>query len=275
MAFAEVAASDSGVTRYNEDTRHWESLRREFIDDLLGGHGIGHLADRAERFGTTLSGVQVVAAVRAPEVFVDGGVVYRRVESELGQVLGRRDVLVCTKDGLLVCLAPASIIDEFVDAVTAVLGAGTPWRMGIGPAQSGPDGAARSFELACNALDIGERLDLPDQVLRDRDLLVYRVLRRDSAALSELVTDVLEPLRATRIGPGPLLETLIAYFMAGGVATAAAQRLGVSVRTVTYRLKRVGELTGYALDNPEEAFTLQVAALGARLIGWLDRGGAT
>ena len=74
-----------------------------------------------------------------------------------------------------------------------------------------------------------------------------------------------------RGGLGPnVLETLSAYFMKGGVATAAARRLGVAVRTVTYRLRRINELTGYAADDPEHAFTLHVAVLGARLIGWPD-----
>ena len=142
-------------------------------------------------------------------------------------------------------------------------------------AQSGPAGALRSLEQARTAIDIGERLDLPERVLRTRDLLVYQVLRRDRAALTELVNDVFEPLRASRLGPQKLLDTLSAYFTEGGVATAAARRLGVGVRTVTYRLHRINELTGYAADDPEDAFTLHVAVLGARLIGWPDHEEAT
>lgn len=105
-----------------------------------------------------------------------------------------------------------------------------------------------------------------------RDLLVYQVLRRDSAALTELVDEVLEPLRGARMGVDVLLETLSTYFMAGCVATVAAKRLQVSVRTVTYRLRRVKDLTGYAADDPAQAFTLQAAVLGARLIDWPRRG---
>jgi DNA-binding PucR family transcriptional regulator len=164
--------------------------------------------------------------------------------------------------------------DDFVHQVGDALGPDTTWRVGVGDPQTGPGGTVRSFEQARAALDIGERLDLPERVLRARELLVYQVLRRDSAALSELVTEVLEPLRDSRIGPGPLLETLTTYFMTGGVATHTARRLHVGVRTVTYRLQRVKELTGYAADDPAQAFTLQVAALGARLIGWPDADGA-
>ncbi|HEX2133891.1 MAG TPA: helix-turn-helix domain-containing protein [Actinophytocola sp.] len=280
-----LRAADAAVmtlTEGYEEVQRWavrreESLRREFIDDLLDGRGTGGLAERAERYGLQLAATHVVAAARAPEAFVDGGSAARQVETGLRFRFGPRDVLVSTKDGLLVCLAPhhlEQVPDEFVRQLTGALGEAVPWRVGVGGPQSGPGGVVRSFEQARNALDIGERLDLPERVLPARELLVYQVLGRDSAALSELVSEVLEPLRATRIGPEPLLETLSAYFAAGRVATVAAQRLHVGVRTVTYRLQRVAELTGYAVDDPAQAFTLQVAVLGARLIGWPDRGGA-
>jgi sugar diacid utilization regulator len=265
-----------------EEVQRWamrreESLRREFIDDLLDGRGIGGLAERAERYGLQLAATHVVMAAHTPEAFVDGGSAVRQVETGLRFRFGPREVLVSTKDGLLVCLAPhhlGKVPDEFVNQLTATLGTDQGWRVGVGQPQSGPGGVVRSFEQARNALDIGERLDLPERVLRARDLLVYQVLRRDSAALLELVTEVLEPLRGSRLGPEPLLETLSAYFAAGRVTTLAAQRLHVGVRTVTYRLQRVRELTGYAADDPAQAFTLQVAVLGARLIGWPDSDGA-
>lgn len=270
------------LTEGYEEVQRWamrreESLRREFIDDLLDGRGLGGLAERAERYGLRLAGTQVVVAARAREPFMDGGSVALRVEAGLRFRYDSRDVLVCTKDGLLICLAPhhlGSVPDDFVREVGDALGPDTIWRVGIGDPQSGPGGAVRSFEQARTALDIGDRLDLPEQVLRARELLVYQVLQRDSAALSELVTEVLEPLRGSRMGPAPLLETLTAYFMTGGVATHAARRLHVGVRTVTYRLQRVKELTGYAADDPAQAFTLQVAVLGARLIGWPAPDGA-
>jgi threonine dehydrogenase-like Zn-dependent dehydrogenase len=44
----------------------------------------------------------------------------------------------------------------------------------------------------------------------------------------------------------------------------------VGVRTVTYRLERIRELTGYAANDPAHRFTLEAAVLGARLLGWPD-----
>jgi DNA-binding PucR family transcriptional regulator len=110
------------------------------------------------------------------------------------------------------------------------------------------------------------RLDNP--VVESRDLLIYRVLFRDQPAMVDLVHSVLGPLRQARGGAEPLLQTLEAYFERGGVATAAAAQLHLSVRAVTYRLDRVKSLTGYNPGDPAHRHTLQTAVLGAKLLGW-------
>ena len=76
------------------------------------------------------------------------------------------------------------------------------------------------------------------------------------------------PLRSARGGAGPLLETLDAYFATGGVALAAARRLHLSVRALTYRLERIRDLTGHDPTSPTDRYVLQTATLGARLLGW-------
>jgi len=140
-----------------------------------------------------------------------------------------------------------------------------------GRAHPGAYGIPRSYEEAREALLLADRLDLDADVVDARDLLVYRVLGRDQAAIVDLVRDVLGPLEQVRGGAGVLLETLLAYFDAGDVATEAARRLHVSVRTVTYRLARVAELTGHRVSDPEQGFSLQVAVRGARLLEWPAR----
>lgn len=104
-----------------------------------------------------------------------------------------------------------------------------------------------------------------------RELLVYRVLLRDETAMADLVEAVLGPLTTARDGPDRLLQTLIAYFAAGGNTAAAARRLHLSVRAMTYRLHRVSELTGYAAGDPAHQLPLHVAVSGARLLNWPHR----
>jgi sugar diacid utilization regulator len=251
--------------------RQEESFRREFVDDLLDGRNPGRLAERAERYGLRLAAGHVVAVVGAAEPFIDGGGVARQVETSLHHRLGSRDVLVTTKDSLLVCVVPEALTgaaDEFVRQVGAAVDSDLRWRAGIGRAQPGPGGAVRSFEQAKHAVEIAGLLELPGRVHRAADLLVYQVLLRDTAALTDLVSVVLEPLREARSGARPLLDTLSAYFASGRVATATARELRVGVRTVTYRLHRVKELTGYSADDVEQGFALQVAVLGAKLLDW-------
>jgi DNA-binding PucR family transcriptional regulator len=125
----------------------------------------------------------------------------------------------------------------------------------------------RSYEEAGDAVDLADRLELPDQVVRARDLLVFRVVLRDRLALDDLIETVLLPLTRARGGAGPLLDTVLAYASHGGNATATARSMHLSVRALTYRLQRIAELSGYDPARPDQLYVLYTAALGARLAG--------
>jgi hypothetical protein len=255
--------------------RQEEARRREFIDDLLTGRSdLGRLAETAERFGLRLAGQLSVAVAKADRSFVDGDVLTRRVETTLLARFGIRDVLVTTRDGLLICITggpAADVVAEFARQVEAVAGTGTQWRVGVGRSHTGPSGAMRSYEEACGAIELAESLDLDDRVLHAAELLVFQVLLRDRVALIDLVSTVLGPLERARGGAQPLLDTLAGYFASGGVSTAAARRLHLSVRAVTYRLARVKQLTRHDVTDPTQRFSLEAAVLGARLLGWPAR----
>ncbi len=147
-------------------------------------------------------------------------------------------------------------------------GPGGPGGWAWGAPTPGPVGVLRSYDEAMDALDVAERLHLADPVVNAADLLMYRVILRDRAALADLVGALLMPLSEARDGAGPLLDTLEAYFASGQVAVQAAQRLNLSVRAVTYRLARVRDLTGQDPARPADALALQVAVIGARLLDW-------
>jgi sugar diacid utilization regulator len=144
--------------------------------------------------------------------------------------------------------------------------------IGRGRAYPGSYGVARSYEEAREAVMLAERLQLDTPVVAARDMLVYRVLIRDQAAIVDLIQAVLGPLTQARGGAEPLLQTLEAYFATGEVTTEAARRLSMSVRTVTYRLDKVRTLTGHDPGDPAQRSTLHIAVLGARLLDWPARG---
>ncbi|GAA4227909.1 sugar diacid utilization regulator [Streptosporangium album] len=253
--------------------RQEETARREFVDDLLQGRA-DRLAERAEHFGLRLAETYVVAVARssgppyAGEAG-DGDVVARRIEEAMVSRFGSHNVLVAVRDGGLVCVVPGSLTvatGEFTHHVRQLFAPG--WRVGLGRPHRGPGGVVTSYREAAGAIELGDRLGLRASVLKAADLLVFPVLLRDRAAIDDLVTTVLSPLLDARGGPEPLLGTLEAVFASQGNQTAAARRLGVSTRAVTYRLERIRRLTGFSPDDPTQRFTLETAVLGARLLDW-------
>ena len=256
--------------------RQEETLRREFIDDLLRGDAdVAGIVQRAEPFGLDLSAShQVVLAGPRRDVLVD-----ERDESILNRAVidrhGERDVLVTTKAGYLVALIPAGPSDSDVDEPARRLhadlrraSARKSWRIAVGRAYPGAYGVARSYQQAREAITLAERLQPDADMVQTRDLLIYRVLGRDRVALADLVESVLTPLTGARGGASPLVDTLEAYFATSEVSTETARRLHVSVRTVTYRLAKVATLTGYDPTVPTQRLTLQAAVIGARLLPW-------
>jgi sugar diacid utilization regulator len=257
--------------------RQEESTRREFVDDLLRGDtDVARLVERAEPFGLDLgrSHQLLLAAGAASTPALDSAAV--TMERVIVERYGDREVLTATKDDLLVVLlpaeatAPAGITDPASDLHTQLRRhtRGTAWQVATGRAYPGAYGIARSYEEAREALHLARRLHLTDDVLHSHEMLVYRVLGRDQAALADLVHTVLQPLTSARGGAAPLLLTLHTYFATGAVATATARNLHLSVRAVTYRLDRIHALTGHNPLDPADHLTLHMAVTGARLLDW-------
>jgi sugar diacid utilization regulator len=145
---------------------------------------------------------------------------------------------------------------------------GLRWRIGVSRPRTGGAGVRAGFQEASRAVELADALAWPERVVDARALLIYQVLARDSEAMRELIAATLIPLREARGGAEPLLETLRAYFAAGGVATAAARSLHLSVRALTYRLERIARLTGHDPADAQDRFTLQAAVVGQQLLGW-------
>ncbi|GAA1015931.1 regulator [Streptomyces sp. F-3] len=249
--------------------RQEEADRREFIDDLLYGRSdLGRLAERAERYGLLFSRAHAVAVAQGARPVDDTHPATRHVETTLFTRFGERRILLTTKDGRLVCIAPGDQEDVLTFFAKQAYAATDGGRVAIGRTHPGAGGVVRSYEEALNALELADRLEMEDPVLRAADLLVYPVLTRDRQAMADLVRDTLGPLEAARGGAQPLLDTLTAYFESGCTAAEAARRLNLSVRAFTYRLERIRKLTGADPADPMHRYTLQTATIGARLLGW-------
>ncbi len=255
--------------------RAQESARREFVDDLLtGGADVASVLPRASGFGLRLSGPHAVAVVLGQRLFTDGTPLIGTVERAVLGSKGDADALVATKQGRLVVVFPApdrAAVTHVLTQLSTALGprpSTGSWQIGVGRPGTGADGVMTAYQEAQDALSLAARLGLVDPVVDARELLVYHVLLRDRAAITDLVRTLLVPLLAARGGAGPLLDTLTAYFDSAGNTAQTARTLHLSVRAVTYRLDRVHVLTGHDPAQPTERFALQVAVLGATLLDW-------
>lgn len=277
-----VAAAAEGFERAQLSiARREEAERFEFFDDLLSGRGsVSELLIRGERMGLRLAGPHQVVLAGYASGMTATRPLGMEVDRLVAEAAAPSPTLTIIRGGRLVAVTAVTDDGEarrIAVALARVLTRGRPdlamtaqrsWRVAFGRSYPGPGGVRRSFDEAGDALDVAERLALPDSVVDAADLLVYQVLIRNRPAISDLVGAVLRPLMSARGGPAPLLATLEAYFGCGGVATEAARRLHLSVRAVTYRLARIAELTGHDPADPGQRLALWVAVVGARLLDW-------
>ncbi|MBO0771764.1 MAG: helix-turn-helix domain-containing protein, partial [Actinobacteria bacterium] len=232
--------------------------------DGAGTDGAGAGGPGTDAAGTGAAGADGRRTAPAPEA------TRLDIDSLVADAAAPSPALATTRRGQLVAIVGATAKDE-ADRVAKALARALDqqqWRIAIGRAYPGPSGAVRSYEEASEALDVAHRLGLPDRIARAGDLLIYQVVLRDREAITDLVRTLLTPLATARGGAAPLLATLTSYFAHGGVAAAAARDLHLSVRAVTYRLARVRQLTGRDPTRSGDAFTLQVAVIGANLLDW-------
>jgi hypothetical protein len=269
---AVAAFAEGHAEAGHELIRREETLRRELVEDLLRGDAhLANLVERAEPFGLDLTRAHQVALAEPGEQLSSIAAATTALERVVLDRFGDRDVLVATKEGLVVVLALADAggdLGRIVHGALSRLRRGQPWQVAVGRPHPGAYGIARSYEEAREGLTMARRMHLDHPVVETRDLLTYRMLARDQPALVDLVHSVLDPLTRARGGARPLVDTLSAYFDSGCVATTTGTRLHLSVRAVTYRLERVRSLTGFDPLDPAHRFTLHAAVLGARLLGW-------
>jgi hypothetical protein len=133
----------------------------------------------------------------------------------------------------------------------AVLGPAVPWLE-----------AARSAEraLAAQRLAVAGTIQAPDGLILADDHLAELVTQGDGALLRELAGRRLAPLdQETAASRTRLTETLRAWLDHQGEVGRVAAELHVHPQTVRYRLGRLRERFGDALDDPAARFELSLA----------------
>ncbi|MFI5660907.1 PucR family transcriptional regulator [Streptomyces sp. NPDC051684] len=267
-----IALTEGYESGHRAAIRHEEEMRHVFLDGLLRGtEDLGRQAERAHSIGFQLTGPHRVAVARAEAPFAATDAATRYVEEAMTSCRskGRSACLVAARDELLVCVSAGSDADICERFGRRVHGsAASHPQVAISRPRPGASGVALAYREARETLDIAARLAMPAPVIHASELLVFQVLGRDRAAITDLVATVLGGLEQARGGAGTLLRTLSAYFESSCAHTVTARRLGLSVRAVAYRMARVRTLTGYDPAVPDQRYALQTAVLGARLLNW-------
>ena len=274
-----------------------QRVQRDLVDELLRPYGDADAAARhAAQAGLARDaafvvyafGVEPAAGTDAAAAVADG--VSRQLRRSDRPSLVRRDgaevIVICqlaergdapgaeteSPSGPKAPDRPSREIGEQVFA-SAASAAGDTGRGGITAGASRPQvglaglpGAARE---AREALRIGRRVYGSGRLIAFADLGLYRVLHslRDTPELASFYEQTLGPLVEydRRTGQN-LVETLEAFFASHGNLSETADRLVIHRNTLLYRIRRIQEIGGVDLEDPETRLSLQVALKAKRLL---------
>jgi purine catabolism regulator len=130
-----------------------------------------------------------------------------------------------------------------------------------GPAESLSDWP-RVYREALQAMDVGERLILANQVVEFNSLGVYQLLSEleDIATVQSFAAQIIGPLAAyDKDHKGSLVQTLEAYFNHHGNISQTAESLFVHRNTLLYRMDRIQELTKQDLNNADMRLAMHLS----------------
>ena len=254
----EIAFSAARVyARAAESRGAWDArLQALLVDALLRGDSSDVLASRAAALGWADAPPVAVVVGRSPggDITAVLHAVYRAARRSRIEVIGG-----VHGDRLVVVMGGATDPVATAGALAASFGEGP---IVVGPAVPSLDQATESARAALAGFRAAPAWPgAPSPVAAD-DLLPERTLAGDMEARRRLRHDAYGSL--SRAGGG-LLDTLDAFFAAGGVLESAARELYVHPNTIRYRLKRVAEVTGLSPLDGRDAFALRMALAVGRL----------
>jgi sugar diacid utilization regulator len=258
------------------------SLRSEALAALLSGAYTSEalMRERAAQLGYDLSHPYVAAHVdlgddssQSPDETSRAAELAEALEVALG-------AWTLARDHAAIALAPLATFErgvqglqERLEALLArALGgqerAGPVWSAGLGEPAVGPANLRQSAIEARDAASLGRLTLGPRRIARQSDLGIYRLLLalRDSGALAPFVQQALQPVDGDARSGDVLLETLDVYFANNCNAFQAARQLHLHRNSMLYRLRRISELLGQDLEDPDVRLTLQVALKGRRVL---------
>lgn len=232
-------------------------LGRDLVEELLSGAGEETMLARADALGYDLRRPHRIVVVTGP---VDEGfgraVGTAMRETGVGSLLaarGREVVVLSDADGSW---------SRFRAAVRRELGGGL-CRVGVGGAYDRPSDLPRSYHEALLALRLQTAVTGEHQATEFDRLGVYRLLAdvTEPGSVERFVREWLGDLLDYDEGKGSeLVGTLSRYLECGRSYEATTAALAIHRSTLKYRLRRIREISGHDLSDPDTYFNLQLAA---------------
>lgn len=238
-------------------------LRRDLVEELLTGTDAESAANRARALGYDLSRRhRVLVLTQGRRHRVEPDAFFRAVQkaTRITQV----GSLMVTRAGNVAVLADTDHDwEQFRTAVVDQLGGHGSCRVGVGAPCTDPPDFPRSHGQAQLALKLQVTTHAPEQVTKFEDLGVYQLLSEiaDIGSVESFLHRWLGSLLdydAAKDG-SQLVETLASYLDNGGNYEATAKALILHRNTLRYRLKRIREISGHDLSDPDTQFNLHLA----------------
>lgn len=239
----------------------WDArLEALVVDAVIRGDADESVVSRASALGWSDPAAVAVVIGDAPD---DPGAAIEGIR----EVAGARhcDVLAAQQGERLVVVVGGDLVgeDDLVGLVGEFESHFGPGHIVVGPIVENLAGAARSARSALAGVRSAHAWPEAPRPVASADLLPERVLAGDGHARRLLTSEVYQPLLAAG---GDLVGTLDEFLAQGGSIEATARARYIHPNTVRYRLRRIQEITGYAANQPRDAYLLQLALTLGRLL---------
>ncbi|HEV7726623.1 MAG: Sugar diacid utilization regulator [Modestobacter sp.] len=264
-------------------------LSRDFLDDLLDAEGQSGdaLHARARQLGADLSRRHTVLVIRRDPLPAEPGAVHEDREAyaqrsllSLVQRTGaawKGATLTATRSDHVVVLwhddqqtRSASDFAEHLHREIQTYAGGWTATICVGPTCLELQEYGDAYRLTCDVLDLVQQSDRRDRVVSLDSIGAYRVLLqvkrpRELQVFAESVLGTVhtyDEAHHSKLG-----GTLRCYMAQRCNVSLAARELHVHPNTVAYRLRRVEELVGLDLSDPQAMLHVQLALMIESILG--------
>jgi sugar diacid utilization regulator len=231
-------------------------LGRDLVEELLSGASEETVLARADALGYDLRRPHRVVVVVGP---VDEG--FGRAVGAAMRDTGVGSLFAVRSREVVVLSDTDRPWSRFREAVRRELGGGL-CRVGVGGAYDRPLDLPRSYDEARLALRLQTAVTGDHQATEFDRLGVYRLLAGvgEPATVEGFVREWLGDLLDYDARKGSeLVETLSRYLECGRGYEATTAALAIHRSTLKYRLRRIREISGHDLADPDTYFNLQLA----------------